>query len=113
MNSQTKNINKIEKKNLETLLGRVGTKPDLKYVKGEKLAICKFRFAVDNGKKNDPDWINVVAFSDLAEMIESEVKIGDQLFLRGKTLERTWIDSEGTEKLSREFRVNVVAPVLK
>jgi len=113
MNSQTKKINKIDNEMLETHLGRVGTRPELKYVKDEKLAICKFRFAVDNGKKNDPDWISVVAFSDLAEIIDSEINKGDQLFLRGKALVRTWVDSEGSEKLSREFRVNKVASVLK
>jgi len=112
MNSQTKKINKIDNEMLETHLGRVGTRPELKYVKDEKLALCSFRFAIENGKENEPTWINAVAFSDLAEIIESEIKLGDQLFLRGKTTKKSWIDSEGNEKVSKEFRIKIVGNAL-
>jgi single-strand DNA-binding protein len=81
------------------LIGRLGQDPEIKNVNGKKVA--NFSIATTesykdkNGQKvENTEWHNIVIWGGLADVVESYVHKGDQLYLEGKLMTRKW-EKEG------------------
>jgi single-strand DNA-binding protein len=78
------------------LVGRVGKDPEVRYLEGG-IAVAKFSLATSETYKNkegnkveSTEWHNVVAWRQIAEVIEKYVKKGDLLYIEGKLRTRTY-----------------------
>ena len=83
--------------NSVNLLGRLTRDPEVKYSTGEKaIAIAKYSIAVNRAfKKDEADFINVVAFGKDGEFAEKFFKKGDQIALTGRLQTGTYTNKEG------------------
>lgn len=83
--------------NSVNLLGRITRDPEVKYSTGEKAtAIAKYSIAVNRPfKKDEADFINIVAFGKDGEFAEKFFKKGDQIALTGRIQTGSYTNKEG------------------
>lgn len=83
--------------NSVNLLGRLTRDPEVKYSTGEKpTAIAKYSIAVNRAfKKDEADFINIVAFGKDGEFAEKFFKKGDQIALTGRIQTGNYTNKEG------------------
>ena len=96
--------------NRATLIGRVGKEPEIRNFQDTKKA--SFSLATsenwkdkEGNKKETTEWHLIVAWSNLAKIIENHVKKGDLIMIEGKITTRTW-DKEGQKHYSTEIVAN-------
>jgi single-strand DNA-binding protein len=72
-------------------IGRVGRDPEIRYSQDGK-SIANFSIAVSEKYKDKEttEWVRVVAFSKLAEIVEKYVVKGRQVFVSGRMQTRSW-----------------------
>jgi len=94
------------------LVGNVGKDPEVRYLENG-VAVAKFPLATSDNYKNksgervsNTEWHNIVAWRGLAEIAEKYVKKGNQLFIEGKLVSRSWDDKEGNKRYITEVIVN-------
>ena len=95
-----------------SIIGRVGKEPEIKMTpSGQKVAT--FSIAVSEKYKDKQgqqqektEWINIVIWKRLAEIVESYVKKGSSLYLEGKLVTRSWDDATSGQK---RYKTEVVA----
>lgn len=92
-------------------IGRVGKSPDIKFT-NDGTAIANFSIACgeswkdgSGNKQEKTEWIKCVAWRKLAEIIEEYVKKGDQIYISGKQVSRSW-DKDGITRYTTEIVVN-------
>lgn len=95
------------------LLGRLTKDPDIRYSQANNFKVANFTLAVNRkfvkeGEERQADFINIVAFSKLAEFVEKYLKQGLQISLCGRLQTRTYDDNNGqrryiTEVISEEI----------
>jgi single-strand DNA-binding protein len=91
------------------LLGRVGKEPVIRQtatgsvVANLSMATSTFS-SKDNQKQEYTEWHNIVAFNKAAEVIQSYVKKGDQIFVEGSLQTRKY-EKDGIERYSTEIVV--------
>jgi single-strand DNA-binding protein len=98
--------------NKAIILGHVGNDPEIKtFDNGNKVA--NFSLATSeswkdkNGEKQEAtEWHNIAVFGKLADIVESYVKKGQQLYIEGKIKTRSWDDSDGNKKYMTEIVLN-------
>ena len=90
------------------LLGNLGKDPEVKKLETGK-SVANFSLATSEVYKNKEgekvtktEWHNIVLWSPLAEIAESYLKKGSQLFLEGKISNRSYEDKEGVKKYISE-----------
>ena len=90
------------------LLGNLGKDPEVKRLETGK-SVANFSLATSEVYKNKEgekvtktEWHNIVLWSPLAEIAESYLKKGSQLFLEGKISNRSYEDKEGVKKYISE-----------
>lgn len=90
--------------NQATLIGNTGKDPEIRTTSSGK-KVATFSLATSETRKNDGGdkitttmWHNVVAWSPLAEIAESYIKKGQQLFVQGRINYREYTASDGTTK---------------
>ena len=95
--------------NRQTILGRVGTDPTVRFSDDGKVA--NFRVGTEDRYKNrsgelvkETEWFTVVAFGKLAEVAEQYVKKGARIYVEGVTKTRSW-EKDG----EKHYRTEVVA----
>ena len=81
------------------LIGRLGQDPEIKNVNGTKVANFSIATTESYKDKNgykveNTEWHNIVIWGGLADVVESYVHKGDQLYLEGKLMTRKW-EKEG------------------
>jgi single-strand DNA-binding protein len=103
--------------NVCTLVGRIGTDPDLRYT-SSGTPVVQFRLGVrrrvrgggggDQGQRQqqDTDWITIVAFGKTAEFVSQYLDKGAQIGVTGNIRARVWEPEGGGQR--KEF-VEVVA----
>ena len=92
--------------NVCTFIGRFGKDPDMKYTTGGK-AVVSFSLAVNrDGKKDESDWIEFVAWEKTAEIIAQHCRKGDLIGVTGNLQQRSWEDKDGKKRTAHEVRVN-------
>lgn len=91
------------------LIGNVGQEPEINYAQDGK-AIANFSLGMSenwtdkktNEKKQKTEWIKVVVFGNLANIVQAYVKKGTKLYLEGSLQTRKWTDKNGVEKYTTE-----------
>ena len=85
-------------------IGRLGKDPEQRFLPNGD-AVVNFSLAVGwKGKdKEGCEWVNVVAFKKLAEIIAQYCTKGQQVYISGKMLTRKWKDKEGQDRYSTEI----------
>lgn len=95
--------------NLCQFIGRLGKDPEAKYMANGK-AVCNFSIAVGESwkdknsgeKKEKTEWVNIVVYDKLAEIVSEYCKKGSQIYAAGKMQTRKWQDKEGNDRYSTE-----------
>ncbi|HBJ74659.1 MAG TPA: single-stranded DNA-binding protein [Syntrophaceae bacterium] len=85
-------------------IGRLGKDPEQRFLPNGD-AVVNFSLAVGwKGKdKEGCEWVNVVAFKKLAEIIAQYCTKGQQVYISGKMRTRKWQDKEGQDRYSTEI----------
>lgn len=96
------------------LLGNVTNQPELNQTQ-KGTVMTKFGLATNEGrKKDDGEWEtttefhNCVAFGKTAEIIESKIKKGEKVFIKGKIQSSNYTDKDGNKKRNYSIIVNQV-----
>ncbi len=91
--------------NVCTFIGRLGRDPDMRYTPSGK-AVVSFSLGVNrDGKKDETDWINFVAWEKTAEVIAKYCHKGDLIGVTGSLQQRSW-EKDGQKHTVHEVRVN-------
>lgn len=91
-------------------IGRLGKDPEVKYMPSGK-AVANISIAVgkswkdkDSGeKKESTEWVPVVAFGRLAEIIGEYLTKGSQVFISGSFQTRKWQDKSENDRYTTEI----------
>ena len=94
-------------------IGRLGRDPDVKFMPSGK-AVVNFSIACGDDYKDKQsgqkvektNWINVVAFDRLAEVIGEYLKKGSKVYVTGKQVTRKWQDNTGADRYTTEIVAN-------
>ena len=102
-------MNKVE------MLGNIGKEPEIRKT-GTGKTVASFAVAVSRkyttqqGEvKELTDWINVVAWGNLAEAVGNELKKGDRVFVEGRYSTRSYEDKSGQKRYITEVIANTIA----
>ena len=94
-------------------IGRIGKDIELKYMPSGK-AVANFSIACSDDYKNketgqqveQTNWVNIVAFGRLAEIIGEYCHKGSKVFISGKQITRKWQDQSGADRWTTEINAN-------
>jgi single-strand DNA-binding protein len=87
-----------------TAIGTVGKDPETRSTSSGK-KVSKFSIAIDQGygESKKTEWVNIVAWEKLADLVEKYVKKGKQIALSGTLQTTSWDDkTSGTKKYKTE-----------
>ncbi len=82
-------------------VGRVGIDPELRET-NEGASYCRFRLAVDQGKE-EPMWLSVVAWRNVATQVEKYVKKGSLVLVAGRLSVDTYTDKQNQKQTGVEI----------
>lgn len=96
------------------LIGNVGKDPEIRYLDGNSTSgnakVATFPLATSERYKDrngnlqeNTEWHNIVAWRNLADIIEKNVKKGTQIFIEGKLHTRSWTDQSGNKRYTTEI----------
>jgi single-strand DNA-binding protein len=90
------------------LIGNLGKDPDMSYTEAG-VAITKFSLAVNRRyksqsgeRKEETTWFNIVAFNQLAELMNTYLHKGSKVYIEGRMNSRKYTDKEGVERTAWE-----------
>ena len=91
--------------NKVVLVGRLTKDPELRYAAGSGIPTSKFTVAVNRqGKKDEADFINCVAFNKTAETIANYLVKGRKIAIAGRIQTDSYTAQDGTKR----YTTNVV-----
>ncbi len=101
----------INSLNKVMLIGRLGVKPELRYLPQTERAVAKFTLATNeryfnpstNESDNRAEWHRIVTWGKLAEFCEKYLNPGKQIYLEGKLRTRSWQDRDGNKRYTTEI----------
>lgn len=90
------------------LLGRLTKAPEIRYSQTPNTKIALFTLAVNRrfakqGEERETDFINIVAYSKLADFSEKYLSQGTQVNVVGRLQNRSYEDKNGTKKYISEI----------
>ena len=93
------------------LIGRLGRKPELRFIPQTERAVTRFTLATNerffNPSTNESnvrtEWHRVVAWGKLAEFCEKYLTQGKQVLIEGKLRTRSWQDRDGNKRTTTEI----------
>ena len=99
-----KDLNRCE------FIGRLGDDPTIRYTPDGK-AVANISIACGESwvdkqtgeKKEKTEWVRIVAFNKLAEIIGEYLNKGSQIYISGKLQTRKWQDNNGDTKYTTEI----------
>jgi len=101
------------------LMGHLGKDPELKTFDNDR-KLVKFSLATNEKYKNkdgelveETQWHNLVAWGKLAENMNSILKKGNEITVKGKLTHRSYEDSNGVTKYISEIVVNEFVKITK
>lgn len=86
------------------LVGRLTKDPECRYTPSGK-AVCSMRLAVDRGKDQPADFINIVAWEKLAETCANSLAKGKQILIEGRLQIRQY-EKDGQKREAAEVVAN-------
>jgi single-strand DNA-binding protein len=98
------------------LIGRLGGKPDLRYLPQNQRAIARFSIATNervfnpttNESKIRTEWHRVIAWGKLGEFCEKFLTQGKQVYIEGKLRTRSWQDRDGNKRSTTEIEAQTI-----
>ncbi|MDH4270977.1 MAG: single-stranded DNA-binding protein [Candidatus Aminicenantes bacterium] len=99
------------------LIGRLGGKPELRYLPQNQRAIARFSLATNerifnpttNESRIRTEWHRIIAWGKLGEFCEKYLTQGKQVHIEGKLRTRSWQDREGNKRTTTEIEAqNIV-----
>ena len=89
-----------------SFIGRLGKDPDMRYTTNGK-AVVAFSLGVNrDGKNDETDWINFVAWEKTADLIAKYFHKGDLIGVTGSLQQRNFEDKDGNKRTVHEVKVN-------
>ena len=90
-------------------IGRVGQDPEVRYIPSG-LAVVDFSIAVGFKTKTEEktEWVKIVAWDKLAELVGKYVKKGNQVFVSGRMQTDKWEDKEGIKRYTTKINANTI-----
>lgn len=92
-------------------IGRLGNDPELKYLPNGD-AVCNISIAVGDdykdksgSKQEVTEWVRIVAFRRLGEVINEYCRKGSKVFVSGKMKTRSW-EKDGAKQYATEIVAN-------
>lgn len=106
----------INSLNKVILIGRLGGKPELRYLPQKERAVARFSLATNerffnpttNESQIRAEWHRVIAWGKLAEFCEKYLSQGKQIYLEGKLRTRNWQDREGKKRTTTEIEAQSI-----
>lgn len=107
----------INSLNRVLLVGRVGRKPELRYLPQKERAVANFTLATNERFFNPAtreatdktEWHRIVVWGKPAEFCEKYLSQGRQVLIEGKLRTRSWTDKEGGKRSTTEIEAqNIV-----
>jgi len=100
--------------NKAMLIGNVGKDPEIRYLEGNNISgnakVATFPLATSERYKDrngnlqeNTEWHNIVAWRNLADIIEKNVKKGTQLYIEGRIRTRSWTDQNNNKRYTTEI----------
>ena len=90
------------------LVGRLAQEPEVRYTQSGK-AVASFNLAVNRyGQKDSADFIPIVAWEKLAEVIGNNLKKGSQVLVEGRMQVRSYETQDGQKRRATEVIVQTV-----
>ena len=94
--------------NKSILLGRLTKAPEIRLSQKNNIKVANFTLAVNRkyvaqGEERQADFINIVAYSKLAEFVEKYLKQGLQICVCGRIQTRTYDDNNGIKRYVTEI----------
>ena len=89
--------------NKTILLGRLTKKPEIRYSQTNNVKIALFSLAVNRryvkeNEERQTDFINIIAYSKLADFVEKYLDKGIQICISGRIQTRTYEDKNGQNR---------------
>ncbi len=92
------------------ILGRLGNAPELRTLPNgdpvARISVATSDTWIDKQsgeKKENTEWLTVIAFRKLAEIFEKYLKKGSQIYVEGKLRTRKWQAQDGTDRYTTEI----------
>lgn len=103
----TKGLNKC------SFIGNLGADPEVKYMPSGD-AVASFSIGVSEKwtdkttgqKKEKTEWVRVVTFRKLAEIVSEYLRKGSQVYIEGKIQTKKWQDQSGNDRYTTEIVAN-------
>ncbi len=99
-------INKVQ------LIGRLGAEPKITQF-GKDQKVAHFSLATSEGYKNNKgewveqtQWHKIVAWNNLAVLVEKLLVKGQEVLIEGKLVNRSWEDKDGSKRYTTEVHIN-------
>lgn len=99
-------------RNKVMLVGNLGQDPDMKTLEGGK-KVVHFTLATKEDYKNsegqkvkETTWHNITAWNGLAEIASKYLKKGNEVFVEGRLVYRTYEDKQGATKYVTDIVLN-------
>ena len=94
-------------------IGNLGADPETKYMPNGD-AVTNIRIACTESwkdkstgeKKESTEWVRVVFYRKLAEIVGQYLKKGSSVYVEGRIRTRKWQDKEGQERYTTEIEAN-------
>ena len=85
-------------------IGRLGKDPEMRSTaSGDQVANFSIACGWKNKQKEGTEWVNIVAFGKLAEIIGQYLKKGSKIYISGGMRTRKWQDQSGANRYSTEI----------
>jgi single-strand DNA-binding protein len=85
-------------------IGRLGKDPETRSMpNGDQVANFSIACGWKTKTKEGTEWINIVAFGRLAEIIDQYLSKGSKVFISGNMRTRKWDDKDGVTKYTTEI----------
>ena len=101
-------INKV------VLIGNLGRDPEVRRLESGA-AVAKFSVATNENYKDkngewqtQTEWHSIVAWRNLAERVERDLKKGKLIYVEGKLTHRKYQDKDGNDRYITEVLANVI-----
>ena len=102
------NLNKV------TLIGRLGQDPEIRYTQSGS-AVANATIATNDywtdkqgGKQERTEWHSLVLWGKLADLAQSYLKKGSQVYVEGRMQTRDWEDQQGQKHYKTEVVVTTM-----
>jgi single-strand DNA-binding protein len=91
------------------LVGRLGADPEIRFTPDGTM-VANLRLATDESYKSKDgekvqktEWHRIVTFRKLAEICQSYLSKGKQIYIEGRLQTRTWEDKDGIKRSTTEI----------